>query len=74
MRRAVSASNARMMSVKIPKLPVPSAIRAEIERLKARIGELKALLPAAEQQDIGRTDPQADGQGQRPIASSKEQE
>lgn len=40
------------MSIKTPQLPDPAAIRNEIDTLKARIGELKALLPLAELQHL----------------------
>jgi hypothetical protein len=43
------------MRIRTPKLPDPAAIRHEIEALKARIGELRALLPLAEVQHLRRS-------------------
>jgi len=40
------------MKIKTPRLPDPKAIRDEIDALKARIGELRALLPLAETQHL----------------------
>jgi len=40
------------MRIKTPKLPAPRTIRTEIAALKARIGELKTLLPLAEIQHL----------------------
>lgn len=57
-----------MKNVSIPRLPAPSEIRAEIKRLKAHIGELKALLPAAEQQHLSHAMSQADSERQVPQA------
>lgn len=41
-----------MTTVNIPALPPPTEIKGEIRRLKARIGVLKTILPAAEVQQV----------------------
>ena len=51
------------MRIKIPRLPDPAAIRNEIDALKARIGELRALLPLAEVQHLRKSIRQGDGTG-----------
>jgi hypothetical protein len=51
------------MRIKTPKLPDPGAIRNEIDTLKARIGELRALLPLAEVQHLRKSIRQSDGTG-----------
>jgi hypothetical protein len=43
------------MSIRTPRLPDPASIRREIDALKARIGELRALLPLAEVQHLRRS-------------------
>ena len=42
----------RVMKLDIPRLPSPTDIQREIDYLKARIGELRALLPLAEAQEL----------------------
>jgi hypothetical protein len=49
------------MRIKTPRLPEPAAIRREIDALKARIGELRALLPLAETQHLRKSIRQSDG-------------
>jgi len=49
------------MRIKTPRLPDPAAIRNEIDALKARIGELRALLPLAEVQHLRKSIQQSDG-------------
>jgi hypothetical protein len=49
------------MRIKTPRLPDPTAIRNEIDALKARIGELRALLPLAEVQHLRKSIQQSDG-------------
>ena len=49
------------MRIKTPRLPDPAAIRNEIDALKARIGELRALLPLAEVQHLRKSIRQSDG-------------
>ena len=45
------------MDTEIPRLPDPASIQREIQRLRSRIGELRALLPLAEQQHLHRITP-----------------
>jgi len=52
------------MRIKTPRLPDPAVIRNEIATLKARIGELRALLPLAEVQHLRKSIRQSDGAGQ----------
>ena len=40
------------MKIRTPRLPDPRVIRAEIDALKSRIGELRSLLPLAEVQHL----------------------
>ena len=49
------------MRIKTPRLPDPVAIRNEIDLLKARTGELRALLPLAEVQHLRKSILQSDG-------------
>lgn len=49
------------MKIKTPRLPDPTAIRREIDALKARIGELRALLPLAEAQNLRKSIRRSDG-------------
>jgi hypothetical protein len=51
------------MRIKTPRLPDPAAIRSEIDALKARIGELRALLPLAEVQHLRKFIRRSDGSG-----------
>ena len=51
------------MRIKTPRLPDPATIRREIDALKARIGELRALLPLAEVQHLQKSIRQSDGTG-----------
>lgn len=48
------------MRIRTPRLPDPAAIRKEIDVLKSRIGELKALLPLAEVQHLRKSIRQSD--------------
>jgi hypothetical protein len=43
------------MRIRTPRLPNPAAIRNEIDVLKARIAELRTLLPLAEVQHLQKT-------------------
>ncbi|MEK6675134.1 MAG: hypothetical protein AABZ47_05690 [Planctomycetota bacterium] len=43
-----------MKKIKTPSLPEPKEIRQEIDSLRSRIGELKALLRVAEVQQISK--------------------
>jgi len=49
------------MKIKTPRMPEPAAIRNEIAALKARIGELKTLLPLAEVQHLRKSAADIDG-------------
>jgi len=49
------------MRIRTPRLPNPASIRHEIDALKARIGELRALLPLAEVQHLRKSVGQSDG-------------
>lgn len=40
------------VKIRTPRLPDPRVIRAEIDALKSRIGELRSLLPLAETQHL----------------------
>jgi hypothetical protein len=51
------------MRIKTPHLPNPAAIRREIDALKARIGELRALLPLAEVQHLRKSIRQSEASG-----------
>jgi hypothetical protein len=51
------------MRIRTPRLPDPAAIRNEIDALKARIGELRALLPLAEVQHLRKSIRQSEGTG-----------